>query len=451
MEFESSSLFREVSAILNSGDKPVHYNYEADIHVGGQTFRAVKVTSIDFQDDYENNVAETVIVTCQLLGGTYAKRIYRNQSNMDITLYRRPIGEVSDLVDDTQPPQAERYTAILIDKGNPLMEGNTGGILDEETLNLSNIFEISFQLINKTLEQLRMITVGGIYRFATVQEVIRDTLTRESQRVTVEGVRMPQGVDMVEADNQATRDHLIIPQGTRLVDLPRVVHHKCGGVYNAGLGYYLQGDWWYVYPCYDVTRFETCEHTLTVINVPPNKLPSVERTYRQNGRNTVVLATSEVRYRNDTDSRQLNQGNGVRFADANKFMDGFADTKANKSVLSRGANASEFISTPRPNGFNQVQLSKNQITANPFVEYSELARNQGSFLGFVWENSNPSLIYPGMMAKFLWLQEEEIQEVYGVVLKVHTYSSLKGQGMTAARYQCNSSVTIFIQPDLPSS
>lgn len=446
MEIEDSSLYREVAAIIASPAKPVHNTWTADIHVGGETFAAMKVLSIDFAHDYENNFGEEIVLTCMVAGGTYAKRIYPNRANIDITLYAHPLGEVSDFENEELQPKSERYTATLLDSGNPLLENNTAGNLDEEALNISNMFQISFQLVNKALERLRMITVGGVFRYATVDQVIQDVLTRESRRLRVEGVRMPQGVDIEEVSNKEKREHIAIPQGTRLVDVPAYVHNKCGGVYSAGMGYYMQGDHWYVYPCYDTTRFHKVQRTLTVINVPPNKLQGVERSYRQDGRNTVVLATGEVRFRDDTNTQQLNEGNGVRFADARKFMEGFGDTKNNKTVLSRGTNVSEFIATVRANGNNQVQLSKNQITANPYVEYSRLARRQGSVLSFVWTNSNPQVIYPGMMVRVLYLFEDEIKEVYGVVLKAHHYVSLRGAGMTATRYQCVSSISLFVKP-----
>jgi len=446
MEFEHSSLYREVSAILNSSTKPVHFTWKADVHVGDETYGVLKVLSVDLVQDYENDFGDTIVLTASIPAGTYAKRIYPHQSNMDITLYRIPIGETSDTPNPEATPQSERYTATLIDKGNPLLEGNAPGMLSEETLNLTSIVEVQFQLVNKALEQLRMITVGGIFRGNTNEEVIKCLLTGESQALKVEGARLPQGVDMVPASNQQKRDHVIIPQGTRLVDLPMYLHKNCGGVYNAGMGYYLQGDFWYVYPCYDVTRFNKSQRKLTVINVPPNKLPYVERTFRQDGNNLVVLATGEVRFRDDTDSRQLNEGNAIRFADANKIMDGFGDTKNNKTVLSRGANASEFMSTPRPNGNNNARLAPEQISANPFVQYSLLARRQGSLLSFAWENSRPEAIFPGMVTRVLYLQEGELRELDGVVLKVHHYAALRGNGLTATRYQTVSAISVFVKP-----
>jgi hypothetical protein len=174
----------------------------------------------------------------------------------------------------------------------------------------------------------------------------------------------------------------------------------------------------------------------------------VERTYRKDGGNIVVLATGDVSLQSDNDSQQLTYGNGVRFADASKFMDGFSATKNNETIISRGQNNNEFLTDARPNGNNNVRSSDSAINANPFVEYSKLARRQGAFLSLVWENSLPSEIFPGMMVKVLYLDQDDIKEVYGVVLKVHDYIHLKGQGLTSTRYRNNTMMSIFIQSDI---
>lgn len=445
MEIEQSSLYREVLAVINNGANPVHYTWRADIHVNGEVYPALKVLSIDFSQDYENKYADEIILTVALLGGTYSKRIYPFKDKVDITLYRLPLQEVGDTADTNQKAQSERYTATLIDKGNPLLEANGMNAPSEDSLNLTNIFDVEFQLVNKSLEQMRMMSVGGIYRNSTVEDVVKGILTNESKKVKVEGGRLLKGVDMFEASNKAKRDHIIIPQGTKLVHVPQYVHEKCGGIYSAGMGYYLQSDYWYVYPCYDVTRFTKATTTLTIINIPKNKFPGIERTYRENGSNLVVLATGQVKFNDDSEVQQLNVGNGVRFAKAETFMTNFAKVEGNKAVANRGLNNSEFISTQRANGNNNVQLSSKPINANSFAEYSKLARRQGSIVNMVWENSLPALIFPGMMVKMLYLDSGEIKELYGVTLKAHHYVHTRSPGLTSARHLCSTVLSIFVQ------
>jgi hypothetical protein len=445
MEIESTSLYREISNIINGPSKPVHYQWTAQVHANGQNLNVLKVLSIDIVQDFEMKYADETYVELSILGGMYAHDIYPYQSNLEITLFRRPLQEVGDSADTTAPIQTERYAVTLLDSGNPLLEANGINSPSKEDLNLTNIFEIKFQLVNKAIEQIRMRSIGGIYRDTTTENVIKSVLTKESKNVVVEGSRIPKGVDMIPASNQVKRDHVIIPHGTLLVHLPEFIHRRCGGIYNAGMGYYMQGDYWYVYPCYDTTRFAASTRTLTIINVPKNKFPNVERTYRLDGTNLVIMATGDVKFSDDSDQQQLNYGNGVRFADGDNFMQKFVTTAGNKTIASRAKNNSEFVGTKRPNGNNNIRSSEKAISSNAMVEYSKIARRQGSVLSLIWENSLPELLYPGMMVKLLYMDGEIIKTIYGVTLKAHHYVQTNGNGLITGSHKTVTMLAVFVQ------
>jgi hypothetical protein len=451
MEIENSSLMREIESVIYNKEKPKLYTWKLEIHANKETHVPLKIISIDNPMNYEQNYGDEIIVEVAMLGGTYAKRVFPFQNNLDITLYKIPVTNVSESVDDEESIESERYTAILLDKENPLMEANGANSPTEDVMNLTNIFNIKFQLVNKALERLRLISVGGIYRNQTTEEVVKAILTKESKELGVDKGRTPIGVEMVAGSNQTKREHICIPQGTRLVDMPEFVHKKCGGIYNAGLSYYFQGDFWYVYPTYNTERFNESQRTLTVINVPSNKFPGIENTYKRDGDSLTVIATGSVKFTDDTDKNQLNEGNGVRFSDASKFIEEFVSVKGNKASVSRKDNNSEFVSESRKNSLNNVVTSSESITANPFVEYSKLARRQGGVLSFVWENSNPSVMFPGMVAKVMYLEDGEIVEIFGSILNAHHYTHLKGTGMFAGRHVTNTAISLFVKPPVASN
>lgn len=445
MEIESSSLMREIYAITSSGPKDVHAYWDADILVNSKVLKPLKVLSIDFLTDYENNFSDEIIIKLALSGGMYAKQIYPYNDNVQIKIYRKPLGESGNLRAVSDTLESEIYTATMIDRGNPIYSQNGGNTPTEQNLDLGSIFEIEFQLMNKALEQLRLITVGGIYRNTTVENVVKGILTTESKKIQTDGVREIKGIDMIPAANTTARDHLVIPHGTKLIDIPEYVHKKCGGIYSAGLGYYLQGDYWYIYPCFDTTRFNTEERKLVIINVPQNKFPNVERTFKQDGKKLTIIATGEVKFSDDSEIQQLNAGNGVRFSDAKQFMNEYTKTSNNKTLAQRGRSTNEFVATPRKNEINVTLMSSNHINANPYIEYSKLARRQGAIFSFVWENSSPYLIFPGMVTKVMYLDGSEIKEFYGVVLKEHDYVGTYSPGLTVRRHTCRSMISVFIK------
>jgi hypothetical protein len=446
MEIEQSSLYREVEEVINSSAKPVHYKWQAEVHVGDDTYSAIKVLSIDDRREYDTNFAEEVMLEVTFGLGTFAYDIYPNQDALDVTLTRIPLNEAGDAETDSASPQAERYTATLVDTGNFKVEANGANVPSRETLNLVQIHTCEFQLQRKAVEQMRLVSVGMRMRGCTVEEAIKSILTNESTQINVDDLQKPKGVDMVPASNQTKREHIIVNDGVRLVDVPQYIHEKCGGVYSSGLGYFYDQDYWHIYPCYDTERFAEAKYTMTVVNVPKNKFPRVERSYNQDGDHVTVLATGDVKFSDDSNIMQLNAGNGVRFMDANAIVNRTnVQVQGNKATAARARNTSEFTTVPRPNGINNVQLSDAPITANPYLEYSKMARRNGAFLQFIWENSNPSLLFPGMMAKILYLDGDDIKEVHGVLLKAHTQHKLEGQGMTSTRYRSFTVLVFFTQ------
>ncbi len=451
MDIADSSLWREIQAIVNSGAKDVHHTWDITIYAGTEVIKPFKLMSIDYNRDYLNNYTDYILLNVKMPLGTFARRLYPNLDNLEIEIKRVTIGETSDATNLDDPTQAERYTAVIIDTGNPIVENAIGSTTNEEDLNRIDVPTVEFQLFNKALEQIRVLPAGGIYRNMTGEAVVKAVLTKYSQMAVVDGQRQVNGVQMVEAANQTKRSVIDLPQNLKMVDVPHHVHYYCGGLYAAGLGYYLQDDYWYVFPAYDNTRFNDGDPTLTIINIPEHRLPGIERTYRKDGDNLVILATGQSKFRDIRNTAQLNQGNGARFADAEKIMDSFVTVKDNKAIAARAQNNTEIISDKRPNNINLVTDGRNRITANPFVEYSALAARQGSGINVVWENADHTLLYPGMPTKYTYLDGDDIQELYGVLLGAHQYISLREPGMTSQRYVNIMTLSVFVKPLAPET
>jgi hypothetical protein len=354
-----------------------------------------------------------------------------------------PVYEVGGGVDTDDATVSQRYIATLLNPFNPAVESNAMNQPDETSLDLTNLLEIDFQLIPKQVNQFRMRTYGGIFRNQTVEDVIKHVLTSESANVDVDSDAVPKGVEMVAANNKTARDHIVIPQGTKLVKVPDYIHEKCGGVYNAGLAAYFSGDHWYVFPPYNNANFDSTPRTMTIINVPPNRMPAIEQTYKKEGNNLTVLATGDTKLKNFSEDLVMNHGNGVRFGDADKFMENYSKLGDNKAVAGRGGTNSEFTTIKRDNGLNNVMQAANRINSNPFWEYSKLAARDGSIISLSWENSDMTQIYPGMPVKILFMQDDDISSITGLLIKAHHYVNTFGSGFQTNRHFTTSNLMIF--------
>lgn len=446
MEIEDSSLWREVEKITESGAKPIHYYYTADIHTPNETIPAMKVLSIDFVEDAQQNYADYVVLRCVVGLGKYAHRIYPNKSKLEITVYRNPIGEMSSATLEDQPRESERYTATLFDRGSPVVDAVTRNAPSEEVLDLSSMETLDFQLVDKGTEQIRMQKCGINARKHTVEEFLQAFMMQETRRIVVDDVAMPNQFNIVPPHNTTEREHFVIPQGFSLVDVPHYVQNQLGGIYSTGLGYYLTKDAWWLWPAFDTTRFDKAERTLTIINVPKNRMPGGERTYRQSGRNLVVLATGDVKFTDDSEALQLNEGNGVRSADSSKFMKNWVTNAGNKATASRGASTNEFVGQQRDNGNNNVGLAP--ATSNSYVLSSVVARRMGSRVDLTWESSDRKLLQHGMPIRLLYLDQDEIKSLDGVILGFSSYVETVGPGLLSTRHRMNTMLSLFVERKL---
>ncbi len=448
MEFEQSGLMLEVNAIMNQGAKPVQFQVNCHIIVNttNTTITPLKVLNVDIERNYLDGYSDNIMLEVSLPTGLYSKQIYPYKNNIDVSLVLTPMMETGDQVDTSDAPQSETYTATLLDTGSPAMEQNGFNAPTQYNMDLTGQTTVHFQLVNKALDQMRMMDVGQVFRGATVDDAIKTLLTNASQTTTVNGQRTVQGVTMQKSANMQARQHIVIPHGVKLVDAAKYIQKFAGGVYNGGMGCYLQGNQWHVYSAMDTTRFNTSQSTLTVINLPKNKYTNVERTYRVAGGQLVVLATGNVKFRDPSNAKQQNLGNGLRFSDATKFMGNFAQLGDNKALASRGANNNEFIGLKRPSGNNNVHRSDNPINANSLEEYSKLSRAMGSVIQMEWQHSSPLLITPGLPTQIMYLDEDSIQTINGVVVGAHHFMQMIGSNFSSAKYATSTVLSIFVQP-----
>lgn len=444
MEITYTPLYREAMSIVNNGETGSNVGWKAIIHLPGEnkTYVPLQVVAINIRCDFIKAYADEFTCTLLIPLGKYARLIYPNRTNLEVTLTKIPLRESSEDVQYDSELESERYSAILIDGDKSPTVGQGRETNDEDTLDLMDILPVSFQLTSKAMEKLRMISVGLGVRNSTVKSAIRTLLTKESQNIKVDNKQVLEGIDIVEPNNVAVRDHVLLPQGIKIFDVCDYIQKNIG-VYNAGLGSYVRNRIWYVFPLYDTTRFTETKQTLNVLILPRNKFPQLERTYRKKGNSLTILITSETGFKDDSGTQYLNFGNGARFADANKFMEGFNQTKDNATLVARAKNVNELKIEDRPDKVNLINVTQNKITANPYYEYSKLIGRKGGVFKTIWENSDPSLLIPGMVTRISYYDEGEVKEIYATLLGAE-HSSMRMGDFGSQKHAVNSLLHFFV-------
>jgi hypothetical protein len=450
MALEDTALWSEVQAVLYGTTQYRYYHWTIEVVANGVTYTSSKVVSIDLERQYDKNYSDKVMVIATFPKGTYQHLIVPFKDNLLCTLKGTPIGATSTQPDLSVPLPVQQMRGTLVDNASEIMEGNDPNVQDVTSANMIGVQYARIQLVDLTLEQVRMKGVGGIYRQTTPANVLKTVMVTSLKDLKLGADATPAGVDMVDPDNTTARDHVVIPHTTSFLDLPDNIHNNCGGVYSTGFGFYLQNAMWYVYPSYNIKRFDTAKKTITFINLPKNRFPESERTYRTTPNQTIVLVTGDTKSTDNTEGTILNKGNGVRYTDANTIVNGgFGTAQNNVFQVQRAKNNSEFNVEPRSTGLNNIPVSPDRATANGYTQMSKMALTGGRHMQITWENSNPALITPGMPCKYVYTVNDQTLEAEGVVLGSHTFITMQGKGLADSRHLSKTVVTLFIDKSTP--
>jgi hypothetical protein len=442
MTLASTSLQEEVTQVTSQGPLAVSYQWDAILHLTDQVdLVPLKVMAIDTVRDYEQNIGDEIMIELVFGLGDYQLRILPNKSNLSVTLTKTALKEVSGAAATTIAPSSQLFRAIVLDATSHAVQGNTLATTDVYAGNLLSTVSVLLQLKDLTIEQTRMQSVGGILKNVKVGDAITALLTQVAGDLNVDQNHQLTGVQVTPADNTQAYKHIVIPHGTRALDVPGYIQHHYGAPYASDMGSYIQDKVWWIYPLYDLSLYDKAAKGLTIINVPKNVMPGQTRTFRTTYNQVIILATGEVRHADISEEMQLNHGNGSRYADASQVFDNFTQVKDNKATAFRTQNASEVLGQGRPTGLNNITTASKKITSNPMLMLGHLSKSLTSIVMVTWENSFPALIVPGMPVRYMYEVNDQVFELKGIVVKTQTHSRPAAAGLLPSPHNSTTAIT----------
>lgn len=423
--FEASSLWPEVEEIIYNKRKPTRKKISVMVHTEKEGFPVYNILSIDTVSDYANAIGDDIEIKFRMLFGDYVLRLFPYRNNLELTVKREILIEGTNKPDPDYPIQTIRYKAMFSMDENIVVDVSQFKLIDHESLNKMDIVTVKLQLIDRWLEPFRvkMIT-SSVFQNKTQKQLLHSITGAESSLIQVDGQPALQGLDIVEPDNTEVRTQIMFPDGKRVVDLPTYLQEKSNGVYNAGIGcyfaYWKELRYWFIYPLYKVSRFDEDTDKAIFYNVPEERFQGVNRTYKKEGKTLKVACTGAKKYAEATDQYSLNEGVGFRMAAANAYMKKPIEIKEEGPVGKRTNLNFEVGMAYREDNLNFASWTQQRISSNPFVEYSRFVHRQSARVDVVWEQSDPTLLYPGMPCKYIFLEKNQIKELKGTILFVQT-------------------------------
>lgn len=340
-------------------------------------------------------------------------------------------------------PKKFKYKVSLVDaaseqtaQNNPLINRSDVGT----NLLLQDFY---IQLVDEGFSDLRLKTVGGIFRNTSGVDLIKYILSQFSSEDGKLAATRLKGVDIAPGVNTDKRSQIVIPHLTRLTKAIDIVNENSGGMWPTGFSYFCQQGLWYLFPTYDMLRFYGDERKLTVVNLPKNRVPTIERTYTNRTTGLFVLATRDAIVIDNRDAATIASGNATSFMDTYKVFD-WGETVDNRLEVTASNNINEVNIPGKGSASPVLRPSDTRITANKNIELSKIAQRKGYLVQVIWENSDDDLIYPGMPCRLLYLKDNKPKVSTGTVIEMETNWYPVERSFTNRRMARMAAITMFV-------
>jgi len=414
VQVEDSILAKEVNDIITNTMSDKHnVEYEVILHTVDIDYTVSMVESIEILRDYNSNIADYVVMTCMMQAGDYIKDIHPYKDNLEVTLTRK--------INDAHLKQ--RYKLVIMNnKGD--IEGTRYDNSSREELNSLEMIRIEGQCVDRVSEALRLVYVDGVYRLTDIDRLLKVKFNTGVEPLGFEGNLI---IDLVKPDNTREYDHIEVPTGLDLFNLPTYLQNTHYGVYNGNIGTYLQfynnKTTIFIYPLYDTKRFDKAEKKLMVYGVSSAKFDFVEHTYFVDGDLVKILAGKSTVGVNDGEDALLDSGVGFTHTDANKIIErNSMVTDGEVNVDTEHMNTGQIYKNKADQSNKSVHLGP---VDNMFKHRSEIMKKTMAVYQIQWNHCDPDLIYPGMPVMYIYLKDEDnVVKLKGIVQSIFVLNNI---------------------------
>ncbi len=460
MEIFDSIAYEDVIKAIDDGPASVFYEYDLTIITPVGKVVAVRVPHRSIGRDYIGSVVEERTIVGTFTMGVYLKDIYPHRKNLRALISKYHARPTTEGQNEVAPISTMEYDALIIDNESIALSDATPASSSTVQGDKTNIVSIGFNLRDKELIRSLGQTVGNVYYKTTPTNLVKLLLSpriaadNPPPRIGEEAVKRVKegtgiglnGVCIAPGSSDKGYEHIPIESGIPLKGIVKYIHDSVG-LYGGGCNMFHQNGLWYVYPLANFDRVDNEVKTLTVLNVPGEKFTSMERTFRLKEDKLFVLATGNVTHEDNSDYSQLMYGNAVMYQKASNIRGGHVTTSKNVTKADYSENLVRFTLENRDSRANLINYKHGYSTDNVLKEMSELALRQTAQITFVWENSDDTLIYPGMPLKFIYHDNDAIVSVRGIVVGTSTTSAIGGTSFNSRKHTVATSVMCLVERD----
>mgnify|MGYP003605940348 FL=1 len=444
LDLQSTPFAREIAAVTGSKTQTPCRCYDLEFLVKGESYKPLAIMGVnninDFIDAFYRVYAFQFKTTAAI-----REVLIKNNASIEAVLKVYEIGRNTTYsATALKNPKIRRFKAKLYLEESDYITQNNPAVNDEAYLNDKSLVDVKVQLVEKGFEQLKSRHVGGTYSNISGYNLLRHLVDYHANLDNDDVNSLINGVDIAPNYSTEVKSQIAIEQGTNLIEAMHLVNNDGGGLWATGFSYYIHNQTWYIFPPFSLKRFNDNVKRLIIVNLPKDRVPGLEVTYHDSESLLTILSTRDVTVQDKREARKLSFGTGLRFADAARLLNGFAETIDNKLKVDASKNVNDLIVSKRDEDVQQIRFAQNKLTSAKNIELSKLAPSKGFMMRISWENSDDSLIYPGMPVKVLYLKKKKPMTVIGTVVNVESSDYPAEQSFPPKKFSQLSYIQVFV-------
>jgi hypothetical protein len=423
-------LYDTIHAILLKARGP-RFRHKATFVSANGSAAAIAVIEKWSSADYVSSFCRDMTIQVATSVKDYRDVLYARRDNLKCVLQKIQVDPVSGVDVIGGITTSYTYRAFLVDNadatlphGNPMTSGT---YLDGK----DDMRYFHVQLVDPVAEFMSVRSGGGISRYNSNEDFLKALVLTAAKSEKGEQSVYLKGFEMVPSVNKGeiTPD-FVVPHSVPLIDVPGWIQENENGLYDKGLGSFIQDGIWYIYPLYRTNHLKTAVKKLVVFQVPTNVVPLLDNTSYQDGDTLYVVCTGSPSIQDISVSGNFEYGNGVRFIRADELMAAPTAQTENTALLNRSKYMAEFQDSTREDGFAIAGMSSVKATNNVPFEMSKLAANDGQLFTTTWQNSNADLVFPGMPVQVYHDIGGKIKKYGGTMFQIDEQWALERPGLS---------------------
>lgn len=427
---EQSQLYPDIADIVKAHTVKYSaaFTIETKLHTVDKdldTTDGVILSGITIVRNYVEKISDYIEIQLSVHLGTYIYDIYKYLDNIEVTL----ITHKQKYKDKKPFITKERYKAVYLVEKNSAIPTQVNQSKDDLNQNLPIV--ITLQLLDRSVETLRIKTTQGNFdtklnpknKDMSPKAFLKSIISEEANKILIENKPALDNISIEEPDQKDQLTSVTIPSYTRIVELPEYLQEKDIGVYNAGIGNYIQNfgtdhytfkKTFFIYSLYDAKKYDKAEYKIIFYNPTSSSIALTDITYKNEDKVLKVIPYTMSKINDMKGSMTMSRGSGFRISNANSYMKKPVEMTEDGPKFKRDQLNTEVTYKDRQDNLNFAP--NRSVSANQLSLASEILKNSGSYITLEVGNLDPDFISPGAPCKIMYEDHEnKVKEAFGVI------------------------------------